>query len=138
VSRAKRNRERRDFETSTVAEARDRMRKAPCWRAKSASAGPKRLVAWIPDTAYVDGRGWRVSIVTEDEPGHHPTGIWPNDGTRTMPWFWGHDLETARDLAYEYNAKMGISREDTDRIVLSSIAAQLRVDASILGPKEEP
>lgn len=89
----------------------------------------RRMVAWIPDDAFVEGRGWRVSIVIEGEAGHHPTGDWPYEPRGRLPWFWGRereDLAAARERAYEHNARGGISRADTDAIVLSSIGAQLR------------
>lgn len=88
----------------------------------------KRMVAWVPDDAFVEGRGYRVSIVVEGEDGHHPTGTWPYTGGvgQTLPWFWGDDLELARERAYQHNERGGISREQTDEIVNGSILAGMK------------
>lgn len=86
----------------------------------------KRMIAWIPVDAYVQGEGYRVSIVKEGEAGHYPTGNWPYKAGpgQQMPWFWGHDLAQAQRLADEYNEKMGISREEAEKIVNDSIRRQ--------------
>ena len=87
-----------------------------------------RWVYYVPDDAYVDGEGFRASVVKEGEVGHYPTGDWPYDPGpgSTRPYFWGHDLGKARETAYKLNERMGISREETDHIVSTSIDAQIR------------
>lgn len=82
-----------------------------------------RMVAYIPTDAFVEGHGWRVSIVVEGEDGHRPTGTWPYEGKpgQTAPWFWGQDFETARKMAREYNARLGISEVDAFKIVARSM-----------------
>lgn len=88
----------------------------------------KRICYYIPPDAYFEDRGYRVSIVTEGEPGHIPTGEWPNDGTGVLPYFWGHDYEKACARADGQNAKMGISKKDSIAIIASSMGAQIRED----------
>lgn len=83
-----------------------------------------RMCYFIPDDAYVEGRGYRAAIVTEGEPGYRLTGTWPNDGTGVMPYFWGHDLEKAQVIAAEQNAALGLSKRDVNVIILSSMGAQ--------------
>lgn len=87
---------------------------------------PGRLCYYIPVDSYIEERGYRVSVVTEGEPGHTPTGDWPYDGTGVMPYFWGHDLEQAKEIARKENQKLGLSEVDALQIVSSSMAAQNR------------
>lgn len=86
----------------------------------------KRICYFIPFDSYVEGYGYRVSAVREGEPGHHPTGNWPYDGSpgKTMPWFWGHDYDEACRIAIVQNAKMGISKDDATEIIASSMAIE--------------
>ena len=83
---------------------------------------------YIPLEAEVPGHGWRVSVVEEGKPGHHPTGDWPYRGKpgERMPLFWGPTYEDALERAYVENSRMGITRERTDQIVQSSIGAQIK------------
>jgi hypothetical protein len=85
-----------------------------------------RLCYYVPADAYVEGQGWRASVVREGESGHHPTGTWPYTGAvnQTMPYFWGHDYEEAKAEAAELNERMGISAADASAIVTSSMIAQ--------------
>lgn len=85
-----------------------------------------RTCVWVDATCYVEGEGYRVSVVTEDEPGHHPTGDWPFTGTvgQVRPWFWGPTLEDAKKACAYHNEKMGLSARDVLEIVASSIRAQ--------------
>lgn len=85
-----------------------------------------KMVFWVPDDGFVAGRGYRASIVKEGESGHQPTGVWPYDVHQPMPYFWGDDLNKARETAYRQNERLGISREETDRIVNESIATQVK------------
>lgn len=88
----------------------------------------KRRIFWVPIDSYVDGKGYRVSVVVENEPGHQPTGDWPYDGNhgQRLPYFWGHDHDAAMEHCYDANKRLGVSREDTDLIVASSIGAQIK------------
>lgn len=87
-----------------------------------------RICYYIPADGYVEDNGYRVSVVTEDEPGHSPTGTWPYEGKpgQKLPYFWGHDFETAKFIAQEQNAKLGISEDDAFEIVTSSMVTRLR------------
>lgn len=88
----------------------------------------KRLVYYIPPDSYVEGHGYRVSIVVEGEDGYRPTGNWPYTGapSQTVPYFWGHDFDHACAIAERENAKLGLTPEDVLSIVSSSIAARLK------------
>ena len=83
-----------------------------------------KIVAYIPPDGYVEGQGYRVSFVVEGEDGHRPTGNWPYTGRagEAMPWFWGHDLKGAQQIATEYNAERGVTREEADLIITRSMA----------------
>jgi hypothetical protein len=80
-----------------------------------------RYIAWVDPAWFVKGHGFRVSIVKEGEEGHYPTGVWPNDGTKNMPWFWGPTLEDAEKTAIEYNRKLGVEPVDAEMILLQSM-----------------
>lgn len=86
----------------------------------------QRMCAFIPADAYVEGEGYRVSFVKEGVAGHFPTGHWPYDPRKPKPWFWGPSYEEACEAADEYNANIGISKQDQIKIVASSIGAQRR------------
>ena len=88
--------------------------------------GERRFCAHIPPDAYVEGHGFRVSIVIEGESGHFPTG---DDNWRTgrgrQPWFWGHDYDEAKAVALSYNRDtLKLTAKDCAEIVTSSIAAE--------------
>lgn len=84
-------------------------------------------VAWVPVEAFVEGRGWRVSIVWEDEYGHYPTGDWPNDGTGREPWWVpGPSYEEAEAQVCALNEARGVSRDEQARVLLSSLSAGSR------------
>lgn len=87
-----------------------------------------RICAYIPLNGFIEGRGYRVSIVEEGVAGHTPTGTWPYEGKpgQQLPWFWGDDYEQAKRLADEYNARLGLTPQDALDIVTSSMAAQSR------------
>lgn len=88
--------------------------------------GERRFCAFIPGDAYVEGHGFRVSIVIEGEPGHFPTGDdnW-RAGRGRQPWFWGDEYEEAKAAALSYNRdKLKLTAKDCADIVTSSIAAE--------------
>lgn len=88
----------------------------------------RRWCYFIPTDAYVEGAGFRVSLVFEKESGHFPTGDWPYEGKvgQKAPWFWGHDLKEARAIAEESNEKLGISAKEAAIIVASSMGRSAR------------
>lgn len=71
------------------------------------------LTAPDPNKTPGEPRGYRVSIVVENEPGHYPTG-----GGDKSPWYW--DEETCR----LQNEKLGFDEHAAWEIVASSIGAQ--------------
>lgn len=96
-----------------------------------------RMVAYIPADSFVEGHGFRVSIVIENEPGHRPTGDWPYHGKvgERMPWFWGQTFEEAQKAAEAYNLQLEIDPKTACAIVNSSIAAQLAPERQGLAKK---
>jgi hypothetical protein len=83
-----------------------------------------RIVAWVDETCYVEGQGYRVSLVHEGENGHTPTGTWPYHGKpgETLPWFWGPTIKDAQQACEEYNLRMGIDKEEAFKIVVESMS----------------
>jgi hypothetical protein len=83
-------------------------------------------VLWIPEdrSTYVPGHGFRVAIVLAGEDGYRLTGTWPYSGLpgQVMPWFWGHDLARAQEIAAEHNARAGISSHAASLVVARSMA----------------
>ena len=88
-----------------------------------------RICYYIPADGHIEGRGYRVSIVTENEPGHSPTGTWPYEGRpdQTLPYFWGDDFEAAKLVARDENDRLGLSERDAFDIVTSSMRGRGRV-----------
>ena len=87
----------------------------------------KRFCYYIPADAYVEGQGFRASVVFENESGHCPTGDWPYTGEpgQKMPYFWGHDYEDAKQICIGENARMDIDEEGMLDIVASSMRASV-------------
>ena len=85
-----------------------------------------RTCYYIPVDGYIEGEGFRVAVVTENEPGYRQTGTWPYTGARgeTRPYFWGHDYNDACAIAREQNKKLGLSEEDVIKIIASSMGAR--------------
>lgn len=83
-----------------------------------------RMCFFVPTDGYIKGRGWRASVVTEGKSGHCPTGVWPNNGTEIMPYFWGASYEDAQATAARMNARLGHSEKDVAEIIFSSMNAK--------------
>lgn len=109
-----------------------------------------RICFFIPVDGYIEGHGYRVSIVTENEAGHAPTGTWPYTGApgETMPWFWGHDYDKACELALRANTdRLNLTERDILQIMTSSMkktpargrraehARGVRIDRAISKPE---
>ena len=72
---------------------------------------------FIEPSLYDEKRGYRVSIVIEGHFGYCPTG-----GGDVEPYYWGHDLKEAEELAKKRNKEMlGLSEDDMNRIMISSM-----------------
>jgi hypothetical protein len=86
-------------------------------------ANRRRFVYVVPSGGYIEGHGYRPSVVFEHESGHFPVGDWPYDGKpgTTAPWFWGHDLDKANEMADEMNGRLGIGPREAAEIVASSM-----------------
>ena len=50
---------------------------------------------YVPRNSLVQGKGFRVSIIKENEPFHYPTN-----------WFWGFDYKKALQLAMKWNKEV--------------------------------
>lgn len=91
----------------------------------------RRWCYWIPAEGYVEGHGYRVSIVFEYEAGHYPTGDdnWRKDPTKRKPWFWGHDYNEARKIAEKENwEKLKLTAREAANIVTSSMMIKEKED----------
>ena len=86
----------------------------------------RRWCYWIPETGYVEGHGYRVSIVFEYEAGHYPTGddAWiAGDRSKRKPWFWGQDLAAAKKVAEDLNRdQLGLSAREAADLVTTSMS----------------
>lgn len=86
----------------------------------------RRFCYVIPADAFVEGRGFRVSIAIEREPGHFPTGDDRamagdlSNGAR-MPWFWGMTFADAELTCADMNARMGIDAKTAAMIVATTL-----------------
>ncbi len=78
---------------------------------------------WIPIDGLIEGEGYRVSVVKENQSGHIPTGHWPYDGRvgQQMPYFWGKTYDKAIEQCKAANARLGLTTEDVDFIMASSM-----------------
>lgn len=83
---------------------------------------PRWCYAVIPGQRHPE-RGYIPSIVTEGESGHAPLVGRDDD---SEPWYWGTTWEQAQATAASCNADLGLSPEDVDEIMASSIRASIR------------
>lgn len=84
----------------------------------------QRSVLYVPHDAFIEGYGWRVSLVFEDEAGHYPTGDWPYTGApgQKMPWFVpGPSYEQAQAQIRKMNEDRNFSPEEVMCVVARSI-----------------
>lgn len=66
-----------------------------------------RWAYYVPEKAFVSGKGYRVSVVIDGERGHFPTGT-----QNEPPWFWGPTYEAAEQKAAEENDARGMTASD--------------------------
>lgn len=88
----------------------------------------EKFCYYIPVDGYVEGYGYRASVVYDGVAGHSPTGDWPYSGEpgQRLPWFWGMTHGEAEIVCKEENARLGVTEKEADLIVTSSMAAQNR------------
>jgi hypothetical protein len=94
----------------------------------------KQLCYYIPRDSFIEGRGYRVAVVTEDEPGYMLTGTWPytGKGGETLPYFWGKRDEPDSDANYklacesaaQMNVRMGLDDKAVMKIIASSMGGK--------------
>lgn len=66
--------------------------------------------------------GFVPSRVVENEAGHSPL---LGNGPHAAPWIFGGDYKSAAKMADDYNRdKLGLTREQVDDIVISSMTAR--------------
>lgn len=85
-----------------------------------AAAPQPRKCFYIPTDAFVEGKGFVPSLVTEGEPGHSPL---VGNGDFAEPWYWGDTYEKAQAIAAAENAKLGLTPDDVLTIILGSMGA---------------
>lgn len=85
-----------------------------------------RHVYYVPADGFIDDeRGWRVSIVFEDESGHFPTGHWPYEGKvgQRCPYFVkAATWEDAQDAVEAMNEALGYTAKEASLIVARSMS----------------
>ncbi len=88
----------------------------------------------IPESGFVPGHGYRVSITIEHVKGHFPTGDLEvlgddskavrqayRDGAQA-PWFWGMTLaEAQKECARRNEQELGLTPADVALIVVSTM-----------------
>lgn len=79
-----------------------------------------RHAFWIDESRRPGPRGHIPSVVFEGVSGHYPM---VGQGEHAQPWYWG-DTDTAKRLAAEANAALGLTPEDVSDIILSSMFAE--------------
>lgn len=77
-----------------------------------------RTCFYIPPDAFVEGKGFIPSIVTENEPGHAPL---VGSGDLAQPWYWGLTYEEANAFAAGENERRGLTADDVTEIIASSM-----------------
>jgi hypothetical protein len=80
-----------------------------------------RICFYVPPDAYVDGKGFVPSVVTEGEAGHAPLA---GNGEFAQPYYWGTTYDEAKAHAEAENTKLGLTPDDVSAIILSSMSAQ--------------
>lgn len=86
-----------------------------------------RHAYYVPADSYVEGHGFRISLVFEGEAGHFPSGTWPYEGEpgQKQPWFADTDDHgRAREIVREMNASLGLDAKEAAIIVGRSMARQ--------------
>jgi len=88
----------------------------------------KRIVLHVDETMYIKGHGFRPVFVTEGEAGYNENGTWPYEGKvgQTLPWFFGHTIEQARELVRKHNERLGVTPEEAALIVAQSMTGGSR------------
>ncbi len=77
----------------------------------------RRFCYHIEPSDYEADKGYRVSIVIENEPGRFPTGY-----NGVEPWYWGHDLAEAQAIcAADNERKLELTPIEVMKIITSSM-----------------
>ncbi|KKN89754.1 hypothetical protein LCGC14_0236000 [marine sediment metagenome] len=71
---------------------------------------------YVDETMFVEGKGFRPSIIVKGQQGH-----FPNVGAGVKPWYWGEDIKTARAITAGRNKRLGLSQADVNKLVAESM-----------------
>jgi len=71
---------------------------------------------YVSPDEHEKGKGFRVLVVFEDQPGFFRTG-----GKGIEPWYWGPTFRDAEEACRRKNERLGLSDADALRIVCSSM-----------------
>jgi hypothetical protein len=77
----------------------------------------KRFVYFVLETQKDENGEFLVLCAVEGESGYRIMGGDPGQA----PWHWGKDFEAAEAIAEMKNASLGLSKEDADAIVASTM-----------------
>lgn len=80
----------------------------------------RRQCMWINQADTPTERGYIPCVVTEGVAGFRRMSGLRSD---EEPWWWGPTLERAQQTAASWNKSHGLSEEETNKIILSSMAA---------------
>jgi len=74
----------------------------------------EQFAYYIPFNHYIEGEGYQVAVVKEYESGYYLTD-----------WVWGPTLDDAKKMADVFNRRLGLSDDDVDSIIMSSMFASM-------------
>lgn len=79
---------------------------------------------YIPEQDITEYGGYVPALVVEDASGYYPM---LGNGIGALPWVWGATKEGAEALAAQQNAKLGLTPERVDEILISSMFPGTRI-----------
>jgi len=78
----------------------------------------ERMAIVIVESSKADDGQYIPCVATEGQSGYRPLS---GKGPFAAPWKWGRDRKIAQQLADERNKSMGLSKEESVRIIASSM-----------------
>jgi hypothetical protein len=116
------------------------------WEETSAADWAERMT-WAPDlinnrhcmtivpSEFDYGKGYVPCMVVGGHAGYFPM----RGGDDKRPWYWGLELERAREVCAEYNSsQLGLTPEDVTQIIASSMKASRQGVRPGWKPGEKP
>ena len=83
----------------------------------------KRWCFYVDASSKTD-QGFVPSVVIEGMPGHYPM---EGKDKLAAPWYWGHTLPEAEAVCKKANVKRGLTDDDVDDIITSSMFTRAQV-----------